>query len=148
MTMAPPPRSGEERRMRVQLGIAAIAASLTFAPACLAGPSTTAPSTRLTLVMRITDKGFGELAKYEWQGTDSLVPMARGVPVPRGDFATFTVINAGKRPHDFTILGRKTPKIAPGRRAHFNVLLKRRGRFTYSSTLDKGKAFRGFLTVI
>jgi hypothetical protein len=134
--------------VRVPLGVTAIALALAIVAVSTAAVTTTAPSTRITVLVRVGDKGISTPATYQWQGSDTLVPLPPGSAVPRGDFATFNVVNYGKKPHNFTILGRKTPTIRPGRRASFNVLLKRRGNFTYSSTLDKGKAFRGVFSVI
>ncbi len=66
----------------------------------------------------------------------------------RGQLATFEVTNKGKRPHNFAAFGKATPKLAPGGKGHFKLVLLRRGRFPYESTLDKGKrGFRGTLTV-
>jgi hypothetical protein len=58
------------------------------------------------------------------------------------------VRNLGKKPHDYGVLGKKTPKLSPGGRAVFHISLVHRGNFPYQSTLDKGKAgFRGVFTV-
>jgi hypothetical protein len=119
--------------------------ALVLAPAAVA---TTSPSARVTIVVRISDKGIAKLAPYQMFAANELVPLAAGAGVPRGDIATFHVTNDGKKPHDFTILGRKTRKLMPGRKASFNVLLTTRGRFSYSSTLDRGKRFRGYLSVV
>jgi plastocyanin len=124
-------------------------AAMLSPPAAFASTRTTSPSTRVTIVVRINDKGINPLAQFSVLGQgDSLKIMPQGSRVPRGDYATFTVFNEGKKPHDFTILGRTTGTIKPGRRSNFNILLKTRGTFRYSSTLDRGKTFHGFLSVV
>jgi hypothetical protein len=62
--------------------------------------------------------------------------------------ATFLANNFGKKPHNFTIFGKKTKTIMPGHQARFTVTLTFRGQYPYKSTLDKGKkAFQGVFTV-
>jgi hypothetical protein len=67
--------------------------------------------------------------------------------VPRGDFLKFTVLNRGKKRHDFAIFGKTTRPIKPGGKAHLFKTATVRGKFRYSSTLDKGKRFRGAIIV-
>jgi len=69
-------------------------------------------------------------------------------PVPRGDYVSFRIFNRGHKPHEFSIFGKKTKVIAPGAKAHLFSVALSRGSFPYSSPIDKGKAFRGFLTVL
>jgi plastocyanin len=52
------------------------------------------------------------------------------VPVGRVEFH---VRNAGKRPHDFEIAGRRTTALRPGRRATLSIRFAKPGRFGYSS---------------
>jgi hypothetical protein len=58
------------------------------------------------------------------------------------------VRNRGKKPHNFSLLGKTTPPIAPGkfRNTRFYHFIER-GRFRYRSTLDKSPAFRGYVGV-
>jgi hypothetical protein len=110
--------------------------------------STTTPSSRVTIVVRITDRGITPLSAFAALSTTVVQAMPQASRVPRGDYVTFNVFNEGKRPHNFTFLGRRTPIIRPGGRASFNVYLKRRGTFRYASTVDRGKKFGGILTVV
>ena len=47
----------------------------------------------------------------------------------------FSVVNKGKIAHDFKIAGKKTAKVAAGKRATLRVTFKRAGRFPYICTL-------------
>jgi hypothetical protein len=67
--------------------------------------------------------------------------------VVRGDFATFFVVNRGKKPHGFAFLGRKFGVLKPGHRVRFARDLVRRGAYPYRSTTDRGKAFKGVFPV-
>src|ERR1051325_3027021 len=121
---------------------------LAAAPGALAATATTAPSKRVTIVVRITDSGIGPLAQFTVAGAGDLLKVSPAASrVPRGDYATFTIFNNGKKRHNFTILGRKTGVIKPGKHAAFNIFFAVRGHFRYASTLDKGKAFSGVLSV-
>lgn len=109
---------------------AAVALGLSVVPTTAA---TTSPGQHALIYVRITDKG---LTVYD-NGT-----MVRGV------IATFEAVNVGKKPHNFVLLGKKTPVIKPGHRARFTVTLLTRGNFPYKSTVNaRGKFFRGFFTV-
>jgi plastocyanin len=126
---------GSKRRS----ALVAIAVVLAVSPAAFAARGTTAPSKRVTIVVRISDTGIAPLAQFTVAGTGDLLKVApAGSRVPRGDYATFTVFNHGKKRHNFTILNRKTGVIKPGGRAHFNIYFKVRGHFRYASTLDHG----------
>ena len=61
----------------------------------------------------------------------------------------FRVVNAGKRPHDFVIAGKKTPTLAPGRSATLTVVFSKAGSFTYSSSVagQAAHGMKGVLTV-
>jgi hypothetical protein len=112
-----------------------------------ARPATTEPAKKITLVVIIDDKGI-KLAPYTQLGvgvTAMLNPLAG--PVPRGDYVSINVFNRGSKVHDFTIFGKKTPKVKPGGKAHLFVAVLKRGKFLYRSTLDESKAFRGYLRV-
>ena len=67
--------------------------------------------------------------------------------IPRGDYLSFNVLNLGKKMHNFTILGKRTPAIKPGGKAHLFLTALVRGNFLYRSTLDKGSSFRGYIAV-
>src|SRR5256885_1012841 len=128
------------------LAVAAVAA-LSVSASSLGSVRTTAPSKRITVLVQITDK---ELKFTKFLGSADAAKAELEVmpgPVPRGDYLSINVMNMGKKPHNFTILGKKTPWIKPGRRAHLFVTALNRGSFTYRSTLDKGSAFRGHITV-
>ena len=47
----------------------------------------------------------------------------------------FTVTNRGSVAHDFRIAGKKTPRVAPGKRTTLRVTFRRKGRFPYLCTL-------------
>ena len=47
----------------------------------------------------------------------------------------FTLVNAGKLEHDLKILGKKSPKIAKGKRGTLRVTFTKAGRFPYLCTL-------------
>jgi uncharacterized cupredoxin-like copper-binding protein len=48
---------------------------------------------------------------------------------------SFTVTNRGKLKHDFKIAGKKTPVLAPGKRATLSVTFSKAGRFPYLCTV-------------
>jgi hypothetical protein len=109
---------------------------------------TTQPGTTLRVYVTLSDKGikYTMFDTLQTGGQTGLVP-ARGGGV-RGEVAIFTVRNAGQKPHDFALLGKKTPALRHGRKSVFSLVLLRRGRFQYRSTLDKGRpAFRGVFVV-
>jgi plastocyanin len=120
--------------VRLPVAIASVTvAALAFAGSSLAGSRTTKPGEHTIVGVRITDT---RIVVY---------PQAHEV---RGVVATFTIENKGKKPHNFTLLGQKTPKILPGRSAVFSVTLLKRGKYLYRSTLDTGAGFRGYFTVV
>jgi hypothetical protein len=129
------------------------AAVLVTAPAALgasrnAPPYMTAdPSKNLTVVVVITDGGISASAFRQYVAGDSSSMETVKGPLPSGGLATFNIFNRGKKAHDFSIFGKKTPKLAPGRTAHLYFKLGAAGKFPYRSTLDASKTFRGFLTV-
>jgi hypothetical protein len=125
-----------------------IAAAL-LAPSggALAAANTTAPSKRVTVLVQINDKAM-KLTKFigSSDAAQAELEVMPG-PVPRGDYLSINIVNEGKKAHDFTILGKKTPRIRPGQRAHLFLTLLRRGNVLYRSTLDNGPSFRGYITV-
>src|SRR5438105_4569400 len=101
--------------MKVWAGAAVALVAVALAQTAVAAIRTTTPSKRVTIVVRINDRGISPLAQFNWQGSGEIMKvMPVGDKVTRGDYATFTVFNSGKRPHNFTILGRKTPILKPG----------------------------------
>ena len=104
----------------------------------LGARDTTVPSGRVYVPVLITDSGITVVSPN---------PDSGDTGDPRGVTATFSVVNRGKKPHSFAFLGKTTGKIPPGGRGRITVVLLARGRFAYKSTLDRGKAFRGFFTV-
>jgi hypothetical protein len=124
------------------------AAALSLPSVCAAAPATTAPGKAVLVKVSITDKGI----KTAMYNSDSAPNAAESYFVAyyamRGQIAYFVVQNKGKRPHNFTILGKKTKSIRPGGNARFHFVLTRRGKFPYKSTLDPGKkAFSGVFVV-
>jgi hypothetical protein len=124
----------DRRMMKAPLMILVSAAAIAIPTgAALAARDTTAPGEHAVIFVRITDKG---LTVFD------------GSTMPRGVVATFMAINDGKKPHNFLLLGKKTPVIKPGHRAKFTVTLLHRGNFPFKSTVNaKGKFFRGYFTV-
>jgi hypothetical protein len=102
--------------------------------ASFAGPvgATTAPGQSSSIHVRLSDTGVW----IQFQGQEA-----------RGVIADFEIVNVGKEPHSFTLLGKKTPVLKPGGKASFTVTLLRRGTFPYRSTGEKGKVFRGLFVV-
>jgi hypothetical protein len=123
--------------------------SLLLVAAALAAPSfgavgTTQPGSTLRVNVTLSDKGI----RYRmFQLLESGLVPARGGAL-RGEVAIFTVRNTGGRPHDFAVLGKKTPTLRRGGKSVFSIVLLRRGSFPYESTLDKGNSgFRGLFVV-
>jgi hypothetical protein len=109
------------------------AAALAVSAPAQSSSATTAPGQHAIVGVTITDKSITVLGNSQ---------EARGV------IATFLANNLGKKPHNFTVFGKKTKTIMPGKQARFTVTLTYRGQFPYRSTLDKGKkGFRGVFTV-
>jgi hypothetical protein len=134
----------------------AVVAALIFSAGSLAGPKTTAPSNKVTVLVLIDDKGI-KVHRFVQLGNEVQNPQAGESeassiqtllgPVPRGDYLSFNIFNRGKKVHNFTIFGKRTPPIKPGRKAHLFAQALTRGTFPYRSTLDKSKTFRGTFTV-
>lgn len=113
--------------------LATVVAGLAVSAPALGSSATTAPGQHALIGVTITDKSITVLGNAQ---------EARGV------IATFLANNLGKKPHNFTVLGKKTKTILPGHQARFTVTLTYRGSYPYRSTLDKGKkAFQGVFTV-
>jgi hypothetical protein len=119
--------------MRMVACAATLVAALAVSVPALGSSRTTAPGQHAFVGVTITDKSITVLGNSQ---------EARGV------IATFLANNLGKKPHNFTVFGKKTKVIQPGKQARFTVTLTYRGRFPYKSTLDQGKkGFAGFFTV-
>ncbi len=67
--------------------------------------------------------------------------------VPAGT-VTFVVTNKGKVSHDFKIKGKKTPLLAPGKKATLKIVFKK-GKYPYLCTVPGHAAagMKGVLTV-
>jgi hypothetical protein len=127
------------------MGGAALAMCLLSSPA-LGGIATTAPGRHVLVYFVIDDKSvhYEILRTTAGGGTDQLILEKY---VVRGDVATFTVINRGKKPHGFTFYGHEIRALQPGKRTHFDAPLLRRGAFPYVGTPGRGRAFRGVFPV-
>jgi len=66
--------------------------------------------------------------------------------VPTGN-VTFRVVNRGKVKHSFTILGAKTPVLAPGKSATLTIAIVDGGIYPYYSTVKGQSSMKGTLTV-
>jgi len=55
--------------------------------------------------------------------------------VPAGSTVVFTVTNKGKISHDFKISGKKTPTLAPGKKATLTVKFLKKGAIAFICTL-------------
>jgi hypothetical protein len=132
--------------VRLHALVFSITVALTFSTTSLATPKTTSPGRAMLVYVHITDKGIttSMYGIVDEAGSKTYVSESY---VTRGQIAYFVVRNLGKKSHDFTVLGKKTPKISPGGKANFHVSLLRRGEFPYRSTLDRGNGFRGLFTV-
>ena len=100
------------------LAVAGVGAGAAFsASGSSANPSATVPTTKVTVTM--TDFAF-KLSKAK---------------VPIGT-VVFTVVNKGKVPHDFKILGKKTPHVAPGKSVKLTVKFTKSGQIAYLCTVQ------------
>jgi hypothetical protein len=132
--------------MRLPLLLVLLAVMI-WPAASAAGPETTAPSKYVLVSVLISDKGI-VVRSYATTSTNKFVQDLTVIKiVPRGDYLSFNVLNLGKKLHNFTILGKKTPSIKPGGKAHLFLAAMVRGNFLYQSTLDRGKSFRGHIAV-
>jgi hypothetical protein len=128
--------------MKVRASAVAVFAALALA----AGSSaTTQPTKYRTVSVVLTDKGI-KLAVYFLTYTHE-GNVAGPALIPRGDYVSFTVVNVGKKRHNFTIFGHETAALRHGQKTHFSIAATIRGRFPYASTLDKGKTFHGYISV-
>jgi hypothetical protein len=126
--------------------LAVLAITLSVSTAASAGPATTAPTKLVTMLVLIDDHGIKLSTFTARDNQNTLDTAAKGV-IPRGDYVTINVLNRGHKRHDFTFMGKRTPPIKPGGKAHLFVIAQARGRFPYSSPLDRGRTFRGAVSV-
>jgi nitrite reductase (NO-forming) len=73
------------------------------------------------------------VTKVTVTATEFTFAMSR-TTVPVGK-VIFTVVNRGKIGHDFVIAGKKTPVIAPGKKATLVVVFKKKRRYAYACNL-------------
>jgi hypothetical protein len=132
--------------MSVRLSIVSVLCLAVLGASVLAGlaSATTNPGGVFRVYVTLTDKGIQTKLFQQTYGQGGLVPTRAAA---RGNVAVFQVSNMGKKPHNFEVLGFKTPTLRAGKKYSFSLQLLRRGGFQYESTLDKGKAFRGVFDV-
>jgi hypothetical protein len=133
--------------MGARVLVLGVLVALIVAATSSAGTTTTGTGRAVFVYVNITDTGIRIvfLGPDIISGQQNLFPVSK---IFRGQWAAFQVHNLGKKPHNFAVLGKKTPTILPGRSARFFVSFLRRGAFPYASTVDAGKAaFRGVLTI-
>jgi hypothetical protein len=138
---------------RGAIGAAALTAALALAPGAMAATRnappymSSAPSKSVTVLVVIDDGGIS-IHKFRQSGSGSGASLETlDGPVPRGDLVTFNIYNRGKNLHNFAIFGKTTPALKPGKKGHLYFAVKTPGKFLYKSTLDRSKAFQGYLTV-
>jgi len=138
--------TGKGLRLGVAAALASAAvAALALSSTAFARPATTAPTKLVNMLVLIDDKGIS-LHLFNGRDSGSTLDTMSG-PIPRGDYITINVYNRGRRKHNFTLFGKKTPSIKPGGKAHLFAIAVSRGRFPYRSTLDRETPFRGYVTV-
>ena len=123
------------------------ALALLCSTASLAARTTTQPGKQVVVYFILDDHKISYTIYRKTAGSVNSDQLFFEKWVVRGDFATFFVINRGKKPHGFTFLGKKWAALKPGKRAHFSRSLLTRGGFPYRSTTDPGKAFKGVFPV-
>ena len=126
---------------------AVLALALLCSSASLAGSRTTEPGKHVLVYFIIDDQKIHYAIYRKTQGDVGTDILFLEKWVVRGDFATFFVINRGKKPHGFAFLGKKFAALKPGHKARFSKALIARGAFPYRSTTDQGKAFKGVFPV-
>jgi hypothetical protein len=117
--------------MIVAVAVAALLASARAAEA--REPATTAP-------------GF----RYRSLGvtiTDSRLLLTTHV-VRYSEVVAFYIYNAGKKPHNFIVSGRKSKRVAHGRRANLLVDFPERGKYLFRCSLNCKPWMRGYLRIL
>ena len=114
---------------RIGAGIAVV-----FVSFAVAGPVLAAPSHVTATAVKVT--------ATEFKFALSVKSAAKPGPV------TFTLVNKGHIAHDFSIAGKKTPVIGPGKTAKLTVTLKA-GTYPYKCTVPGHAAagMKGTFTV-
>jgi hypothetical protein len=79
--------------------------------------------------------------------TDAKTVVYPRIREARGVVATFSIMNSGKKTHDWVFMGHRTPKLKPGGTFVFTVTLTYRGKYGWRSSTNAGAAFRGIFTV-
>jgi hypothetical protein len=125
------------------------ALALFCSAASLAGRTTTEPGHTLVVYIIMDDKKIKPII-YRVGVNDSGGNDYTFEPVLiRGDVATFFVQNNGKKPHGLVLFGKKTGPLKPGARVRVaRRALLYRGSLPYSSTTDRGKAFKGVIPIV
>jgi uncharacterized cupredoxin-like copper-binding protein len=100
------------------LPISAIAVLVAAKVAAPAASASTSSATVRHITVTMTD--------FKFKLSASTVPVGTVI---------FTVINRGKTAHNFKIDGKKTPLMAPGKRATLTVLFTKKGRYAYLCTV-------------
>jgi nitrite reductase (NO-forming) len=100
--------------VRVGILLACAAAGLVAAAIAFATPRAT--PTRVTVTA----------TEFKFAMSRKTVPVGKVI---------FTVVNKGKIGHDFVIAGKKTPVIAPGKKATLLVVFKKKRRYVYLCSL-------------
>jgi plastocyanin len=102
---------------RLGAGIAVVFAALAVAVPALASPVHTGRATATSVKVTSTEFKF------------VLSPASA-----KAGSVTFTLVNKGKVPHDFSIAGKKTALISPGKSGKLTVTLKA-GKYPYKCTV-------------
>ena len=97
----------------------ASAAAVMFAAFALAGPALAHPSHSVGTSVKVTATEF----KFVLSPTSG-----------KAGSTTFTIVNKGKLSHDFSIAGKKSAMIAPGKTGKLTVTLKA-GKYPYKCTV-------------
>lgn len=134
-------RKGPMKTLLALASLLALAATLTLSAAATTEPSTTLLEEIVVFPTHFTIGTYASTATH-----DGLIPFGGG-HIPRGDFVNFQLINKGTQTARFSVFGRETQPVKPGKTGHFNVDALRRGRFPYMLSLSGGKTYRGVLIV-
>ena len=139
--------SGRSPGAMIRLLLLNVLSVAVFAGTSVPVYATTAPASGpLSVYVEVTDQGihYTIWQTFYMEAQRSAAPSV----LLRGVAAIFHITNLGKKNHNFAAFGKKTPTLKPGAKAHFEVVLLTRGRFTYQSTLDKrSHGFRGVFIV-